>query len=207
LCRPDRKIIAEVSLRDRRMDILDATARPFVGQAFAATSLERASDEIGSAGHAIYRYYRSKLLAVHRRAMELAQRAIRPPRESEGKVLERVRGTASAHAVLVMEQLRYLRVADQEHEMHLLERTGEGKRTELAEIGMLREANEALYDPYHQGRHYIRRTASGESTPGGKVFARRPEPDIALVSHARGRARRRANGGVDRRVRRGAGLK
>jgi AcrR family transcriptional regulator len=113
LCRLYRKIIAEASLLDRRIDILEAAARPFVSQGFAATSLDRARDEIGSAGGAIYCYYRSKpdlFLAVHRRAMELTQRAIRPPRESEGKVLERLRGTALAHTVLLMEQLPYLRV-------------------------------------------------------------------------------------------------
>jgi hypothetical protein len=76
--------------------------------------------------------------------MELAQRAIRIPRESEGKVLERLRGTVLAHSVLVMEYILYLRVGDQELEMHLLERTNEGERAERAEVGMLREANEAL---------------------------------------------------------------
>jgi AcrR family transcriptional regulator len=108
LCRADGKIIAEASLRDHWIDIPDAAARRLLGQGFAATSLDRVSDEIGSAGGAIYCYDRSKpdlFLAVHRRAMELAQRAIRPPRESEGKVLERLRRTALAHAVLVMEQL------------------------------------------------------------------------------------------------------
>jgi AcrR family transcriptional regulator len=148
LCRPDRKIIAETSLRDRRIDIPNAAVRPFADQGFAATSLDRVSDEIGSARRVIHCCYRGKsdpFLAVHRRAMELAQRAIRPPCQSEGKVLERLRGTALAHAVPVTEQLRYLRVEDQELEMHLLERTDEGERAELAEFGMLREANETLY--------------------------------------------------------------
>jgi AcrR family transcriptional regulator len=129
LCKPDRKIIAQASSRDHRIDILDAAARRFVGQGFAATSLDRVSDEIGLAGGAIYCYYRSKpdlFLAVHRRGRELAQRVIRPPCESEGKVLERPRGTGLAHAVLAMEQLPDLRVGDQELEMHLLERTRQG---------------------------------------------------------------------------------
>jgi len=60
-------------------------------------------------------------------------------------VLERLRGTALARAVLIMEQLRYPRVGDQELEMHLLEGADEGERAELAEVGMLREANKALY--------------------------------------------------------------
>ena len=40
--------------------ILDAAARPFTGQGFAATSVVRVSDEIGSAWGAIYCYYRGK---------------------------------------------------------------------------------------------------------------------------------------------------
>jgi AcrR family transcriptional regulator len=98
----DRRIIAEASLRDHRI-----AARPFVDQGFAVTSLDRVSGEIGSAGSAIYCYHRSEpdLILAVRRGAELAQRPIRPPRESEGKVLERLRRTALAHAVLVMEQL------------------------------------------------------------------------------------------------------
>jgi len=88
LCRADRKIIAQASLRDRRIDILDAAARSFVGQGFAATSLDRVSNDIGSAGGAIYCDYRvapDLFLAVRDRAMELAQRAIRPPLRERGE--------------------------------------------------------------------------------------------------------------------------
>jgi hypothetical protein len=72
---------------------------------------------------------------------------------------------------------------------------------------MPREPNEALYI-----RIIKEGIAPDEPRPVNlrlvaKMFARRPEPDIALVSHARGRIRRRANGGVDRRIRRWAGLK
>jgi AcrR family transcriptional regulator len=70
LCRPDRKIIAEASLRDRKIDTPDAAARPFVDQGVVAMSLDRVSDQIGLAGSAIYCYYRSKpdlFLAIYRR--------------------------------------------------------------------------------------------------------------------------------------------
>jgi len=77
--------------------------------------------------------------------MELAQRVIHPPRASEGNVFERLRRTASAHAALVMEQLPYRGAEYQELEMHLLERTNEGERAELAQVRMRPEADEALY--------------------------------------------------------------
>lgn len=133
---------------DRGTVILDAAARAFMRQGFAATSLDRVSDEINSTKGAIYYYYRSKsdlFFAVHRRAMELTQAAIRPPFERKGKSRDRLHGMAVAHTFLIMDHLAYLRVAAQGLELHLLERTNESERAELAEVAALREANEALY--------------------------------------------------------------
>lgn len=145
MCKPDRKNIAQASLRDRRINILHPVVRPFVGQGFAATSLDRVSDEIGS-GRGIYCYYRRKpdlFLSVHRRAMELAQRAIRPPRESGGKVLVRLRRWRTRFRS--WRSFPISASGTKSIEMHLLERTNEGERAQRAEVGMLREANEALY--------------------------------------------------------------
>jgi hypothetical protein len=52
---------------------------------------------------------------------------------------------AFAHTLLVMDQLPYLRVIAQGLELHLLERTNESERADLAEVAALREANENLY--------------------------------------------------------------
>ena len=146
--RLDRKVVAETPLADRKVEILDAAARAFMRQGFAATSLDRVSDEIGSTKGAIYYYYRSKsdlFFAVHRRAMELTEAAIRPPFEAKVSARERLHKMAVAHTLLMMDELPYLRVAAQGLELHLLERTNEDERAELAEVGALREANEFLY--------------------------------------------------------------
>src|ERR1700754_4961536 len=142
------KIESGEPLADRRVEILDAAARAFMRQGFAATSLDRISDEIGSTKGVIYYYYRSKsdlLFAVHRRAMELTEAAIRPPFTAKTTARERLHKMAVAHTLLMMEELPYLRVAAQGLELHLLERTNEEERAELAEVGALREANESLY--------------------------------------------------------------
>lgn len=142
------KIEAGQPLADRRIDILDAAARAFMRQGFAATSLDRVSDEIGSTKGAIYYYYRSKselFFAVHRRGMELTQAAIRPSFDAKLPARERLHGMAVAHTILVIDHLAYLRVIAQGLEMHLLERTNESERAELAEVAALREANENLY--------------------------------------------------------------
>jgi AcrR family transcriptional regulator len=133
---------------ERGTEILDAAARAFMRQGFAATSIDRVSDEINSTKGAIYYYYRSKsdlFFAVHRRGMELTEAAIRPPYEGAGSCRDRLHGMAVAHTFLVMEHLPYLRVVAQGLELHLLERTNESERADLAEVAALREANEALY--------------------------------------------------------------
>ncbi len=148
LGRLDRKIVAEEPPADRRIDILDAAARAFMRQGFAATSIDRVSDEIGATKGAVYYYYRSKselFFAVHRRGMELTAAAIRPPFEKQACARERLHGMAFAHTLLIMDQLPYLRVIAQGLELHLLERTNERERADLAEVGALREANEKLY--------------------------------------------------------------
>lgn len=133
---------------DREIGILDAAARAFMRQGFAATSLDRIGDELGSTKGLIYYHYRSKtdlFFAVHRRAMELSNAALRPPFETPGPAVERLRRMAIAHTHLIMDHLPYMRVAAQSLEMHLLERTSASERAELADVSALREANEALY--------------------------------------------------------------
>jgi AcrR family transcriptional regulator len=148
LAKLDGKIIAEAPLAERRSDILDAAARAFMRQGFAATSLDRVSDEIGSTKGAIYYYYRSKselFFAVHRRGMELTSAAIQPHFEKRSGARERLYDMATAHTLLIMDQLPYLRVIAQGLELHLLERTNERERADLAEVAALRQANENLY--------------------------------------------------------------
>ncbi|MGY3494282.1 TetR/AcrR family transcriptional regulator [Bradyrhizobium sp. USDA 4502] len=135
-------------LVDRRVELLDAAARAFMQQGFAATSLDRVSEEIGSTKGAIYYYYRSKselFFAVHRRGMELTEAAIRPAFEVAAAPRVRLHAMAFAHTMLVIDHLPYLRVIAQGLEMHLLQRTNESERAELAEVAALREANENLY--------------------------------------------------------------
>jgi len=142
------KIETAEPLADRKIEILDAASRAFMRQGFSATSLDRVSDEIGSTKGAIYYYYRSKselFFAVHRRGMELTQAAIRPSFEAQSSPRDRLHGMAVAHTILVIDHLPYLRVIAQGLEMHLLERTNESERAELAEVAALREANESLY--------------------------------------------------------------
>ena len=105
------KVEAGEPLVDRRVELLDAAARAFMRQGFAATSLDRVSDEIGSTKGAIYYYYRSKselFFAVHRRGMQLTNAAIRPSFEMDASPRDRLHGMAFAHTLLVIDHLAYL---------------------------------------------------------------------------------------------------
>lgn len=138
----------EAHLAVRQAEILDAAAHAFMDQGFAATTLDRVADRLGATKGAVYYYYRSKsdlFFAVHRRAMELTRDALEPAATGAGGPLERLRRMAHAHALLMMEQLPYLRVAAQGLELHLLGRTTEGERAGLREIAALRDANERFY--------------------------------------------------------------
>ena len=135
-------------LADRRVELLDAAARAFMRQGFAATSIDRVGDEIALTKGAIYHYFRSKselFFAVHRRGLELTEAAIRPPFKSKSDPATRLHGMALAHTLLVIEHLPYLRVIAQGLELHLLERTNETERAALAEVAAMRKANEDLY--------------------------------------------------------------
>jgi hypothetical protein len=77
--------------------------------------------------------------------MQLTNAAIRPSFEMDASPRDRLHGMAFAHTLLVIDHLAYLRVIAQGLEMHLLERTNESERAELAEVAALREANENLY--------------------------------------------------------------
>jgi AcrR family transcriptional regulator len=148
MARAARATLISTQSGDREIELLDAAAIAFMRQGFAATSLDRVSDELKSTKGLIYYYYRSKsdlFFAVHRRAMELTDAAIRPPFEAAGTAGERLKRMAQAHTLLIMDYLPYLRVVAQGLELHLLERTRESERTELSQISVLRRANEALY--------------------------------------------------------------
>lgn len=133
---------------EKQLAILDAAAAVFMKQGFAATSLDDISDNYGASKGVIYYHFRNKtklFFAVQRRAMELTRAAILDVARGPGTPRERLKGMATAHTLLMMEHLDYLRVAAQGLEMHLSGRTTEEERQEIASITELRDGNERLY--------------------------------------------------------------
>lgn len=132
----------------REEEILDAAARAFMRQGFAATSIDEVAALIGATKGSVYYYFRNKtelFCAVHRRAMDMNLAVVRPIAGGPGTPQARLAAMAEAHAMLMLTALPYQRVTVQGLEMNLLGRTTAGERSLLHEIVALRDAYEALF--------------------------------------------------------------
>jgi AcrR family transcriptional regulator len=132
----------------REEEILDAAARAFMRQGFAATTIDEVAALIGATKGSVYYYFRNKtelFCAVHRRAMDMNLATIRPIAEGPGLPPIRLAAMAEAHVMLMLTTLPYQRVTVQGLEMNLLGRTTAKERTLLREIVSLRDAYEALF--------------------------------------------------------------
>lgn len=132
----------------KRLAILDAAASVFMKLGFAAASLDDISDALGATKGTLYYHFRSKsslFFAVQRRAMELTREVLEPLARSGESARVRLDEMATAHSLLMMEHLDYLRVAGQGLELHLSGRTTAPERAEMDQITELRDNNERLY--------------------------------------------------------------
>jgi len=115
---------------------------------FAAAFVDAISRALGATKGLIYHHFSSKsevFVAVNRAAMEMLRAALLRPDLEDLTPPDRLFSMAMAHALLMMEQLPYLRVAGQGLESHLYGRTTAAERATLAEVITLRDSNEAIY--------------------------------------------------------------
>jgi AcrR family transcriptional regulator len=133
---------------EKQLAILDAAAAVFMRLGFAGASLDDISEHYGATKGIIYYHFRSKttlFFAVLRRAMDLTREAIEPPALDGGSARARLERMATAHTLLMMEHLDYLRVSAQGAQMHMSGRTSAEERAEMETITALRDSNERLY--------------------------------------------------------------
>jgi len=132
----------------RQLAILDAAASVFMRLGFAGTTLDDICEALGATKGSIYYHFRNKsalFFAVLRRSLDLTRAALAPHAGSAGPPATRLQAMARAHALLIMTELPYLRVAAQGLELHLAGRTSPQERSQMRAINALRDANEALY--------------------------------------------------------------
>ncbi|MEA1015351.1 TetR/AcrR family transcriptional regulator [Sphingosinicella sp. LY1275] len=127
-----------------RLEILTAATTSFMRLGYARASIDEIADQLGATKGRVYHYYRSKadiLMDIHRHVLDMMLGAIRPLAEAESAV-EAMREMAFRHAMIVMENLAFTRVA-------LLSTTdlfvNEKQQDFVSEIGKLRSEYESLF--------------------------------------------------------------
>ena len=134
--------------RANRDEVLGAAAEAFIERGYAATSIDDVADRLGCTKGRVYHYFRTKgelFLGVHQKALDMAIAAVRPIYETSGSPSERLHGMARAHALLMMEQASYMRLAVQHAEMALaLE--GRTPRRAVLDVFSLRQEYGDLFE-------------------------------------------------------------
>lgn len=132
----------------RRAAILEAAAKAFMTNGFAATSIDTVAGGLGCTKGLIYYHFRNKadlFFAIHRQALEENLAAVRPIAANGKKASARLREMAKTHALDVMRRLPLQRVAAAGLEMHLSGSTTPEERDELAVLTDLRQQYEKLF--------------------------------------------------------------
>lgn len=128
-----------------RLEILAAATSAFMRLGYARASIDEIADQLGATKGRVYHYYRSKadiLVDVHRHVLDMMYDAVKPLAENAPSATEAIRAMAHRHAMIVMENLAFTRVA-------LLSTTdlfvNEKDPALVSEITNVRRAYEALF--------------------------------------------------------------
>jgi AcrR family transcriptional regulator len=141
---------SSLALRQRtsREEVLDAAAEAFIERGYAATSIDDVANRLGCTKGRVYHYFRTKgelFLGVHRRALDMALEAVRPIVATDAPAADKLSQMASAHALLMVEEASYMRLAVQHAEMALaLE--GRTPRQALLDVFALRQEYEGYFE-------------------------------------------------------------
>lgn len=133
---------------DGRAAVLDAAARAFMREGYAATSIDDVADELGATKGRIYYYYRSKadlFFDVHRESMRQNLEGAGAIAHEGGSPVGRLERMVRAHALLMMTHLPFQRCSVLGVEMHLAGSTTRKQRETLREIIALRDEYEELF--------------------------------------------------------------
>lgn len=97
-----------------RVEILAAASEAFMRLGYARASIDEIADLLGATKGRVYHYYRSKadiLMDVHRHVLDLMMTGVAPLAKGDGRPAEILRAMVHKHAMLVMENLSFTRVA------------------------------------------------------------------------------------------------
>lgn len=131
-----------------RREVLDAAARAFMHGGYTGTSMDDIADMLNATKGRIYHYYRSKLdifLDIHVVAMEDLLAAAAPVAASDRSPAEKLRELVRLHAVAMMRNLPWERVAVLGTEMHTRSADTDKQRRLSARVLAMRDQYEQLF--------------------------------------------------------------
>lgn len=97
-----------------RLEILAAATEAFMRLGYARASIDEIADQLGATKGRVYHYYRSKadiLMDVHRHVLDLMMNGVKPLADAGGQPADVLRAMVHRHAMLVMDNLSFTRVA------------------------------------------------------------------------------------------------
>lgn len=128
-----------------RLEILAAATDAFMRLGYTRASIDEIADHMGATKGRVYHYYRSKadiLMDIHRHVLDMMYGQVSIEREGVSDPVEALRLMARRHALIVMENLAFTRVA-------LLSTTdlflNEKQQEFMAEISKVRRDYETLF--------------------------------------------------------------
>lgn len=131
-----------------RQEIVQAAARAFMTNGYAAVSIDAVARELGCTKGRIYYEYEAKadlFFDVQDEAMQMNIRAVGPHAAAKGPARERLRRMLEQQLILIMTHLPFQRVLVQGVEMHQQGRTTPAQRAVLDRQIRHRDAYEKLY--------------------------------------------------------------
>jgi AcrR family transcriptional regulator len=97
-----------------RLEILAAATEAFMRLGYSRASIDEIADQLGATKGRVYHYYRSKadiLMDVHRHVLDLMVNGVKPLVDDGGPAATVLRAMVHRHAMLVMDNLSFTRVA------------------------------------------------------------------------------------------------
>ncbi|EHI12157.1 TetR/AcrR family transcriptional regulator [Mycolicibacterium thermoresistibile] len=131
-----------------RNEVLRAAAEAFTTRGYAATSIDDIADRLHATKGRVYHYFRTKgdiFIGIHKRALEISFDSIRDASDSDAPASEKLHRMARAHALMMLNEPTFLRLAGQHAEMNLASE-GRTPREDVDEIRTLRREYEARFE-------------------------------------------------------------
>lgn len=138
----------ERSLRNHRLEIVDAAAQAFMREGFASTSVDDIAHSLGCTKGRIYYYFKNKtelFFAVHEETITANLRDMRPIASGNKPTAAKMKSMVRQHIQAIVDRLPFQRVSLMGLEMQIIGRTTPEERQILDNLVRLYREYEHLF--------------------------------------------------------------